>query len=310
MIVSGSEDGKVFMWRTDHDWYNPGKNKARITGYSRDKNDSYETFEATDVSACTGTAFMPFMTSIRDAVKSSAKRKLAQGIITDDEFAMIMMSQAKHDMKMCDNDEDQGGGFSGMTDHNTTSVAIVTSDADGRLKLFVSGCLVSENNIDDNNIQVKAFDVLNDSDLKVAVGTLVETKENYGRAESSPPPPLPISKRPCLNVEVVVGNLAVKEIDGGGSAVGGGEHKNEGNEEEEEDARQPEQQEQAPVSPTPPSTNRFSNLQRESTLPPPLPTRCSSAHMKLKKNNEEEKDDSSILKKPPPIPRRKNRIDK
>jgi WD40 repeat protein len=146
MIVSGSEDGRVVLWRTDHDWYQPGKSTARMTGYSREKNNSYESFDASSTTSCTATAFMPFMTTVRDAVVASAKRKLSAGIITQDEFAMIIMSQAKHDLQMSETDGDVKRH---RTETPTTSVSIVTADADGMLKLFVSG--VTDDDDDGND---------------------------------------------------------------------------------------------------------------------------------------------------------------
>ena len=211
MIVSGSEDGRVVLWRTDHDWYNPGKSTARMTGYSKDKNDSYESFEGTIESACTGTAFMPFMTTIRDAVIASAKRKLASGLITEAEFAELIMSQAKHDMQMMDTDDYSSSSGSGgkKTDDSTTSVAIVLADAEGHLKLFVSGCAL--NTVDETKEEVvqkveKVETVETVDALKVAVGRLVVPVEAVGLSSGeekndgrgSPPPQIPNSKRPSL----------------------------------------------------------------------------------------------------------------
>jgi hypothetical protein len=138
-IVSGSEDGRVIMWRTNHDWYQPRVSTSRMRGYSRNKNDSYESFETTNVSSCTAAAFMPFMTTVRDAVVGSAKRKLASGIISESEFAEIIMCQAKHDMKMSEGDDGAVLPGGRKTDDATTSVSIVAADAAGRLKMYVSG---------------------------------------------------------------------------------------------------------------------------------------------------------------------------
>ena len=204
MIVSGSEDGRVLLWRTDHDWYLPGKSTARMTGYSRNKNDSYESFEATSTSSTTATSFMPFMTTVRDAVVASAKRKLSSGIITQDEFAMIIMSQAQHDLQMSEAD---GGKVEGRhrTDETTTSVSIVTADADGKLKLFVSGIIVDEEEQEEEEQEKEeVLAVLVPPFVPMAVAVPIGNEQDDEKATQNKPdtpPPLPPPRRPsrCEN---------------------------------------------------------------------------------------------------------------
>ena len=214
-IVSGSENGSVVLWRTNHDWYQPGR--ASSVGYSKNKNDSYESFEMTNVSSCTATAFMPFMTTVRDAVVSSAKRKLASGIISESEFAEIIMSQAKHDMKMSE-DDDAGAMLSGRrkTDGVTSSVSIVAADAVGRLKMYVSGYPTQ---MEDSGAIVEASDemvveVEEINKLVVAIPPLMSalsTSSQSSSAAASPssdvsieqpdtPPPLPPPRRSSLKL--------------------------------------------------------------------------------------------------------------
>jgi len=207
-IVSGSENGSVVLWRTNHDWYQPGRaSSARISGYSKDKNDSYELFEMTNVSSCTATAFMPFMTTVRDAVVSSAKRKLASGIISESEFAEIIMSQAKHDMKMSE-DDDPGAMLSGRrkTDSVTSSVSIVAADAMGRLKMYVSGYPTQ---MEDSGTIVEASDemmveVEEVNKLVVAIPPLsslsTSPPSDVSIEQPDTPPPLPPPRRSSLKL--------------------------------------------------------------------------------------------------------------
>jgi WD40 repeat protein len=57
-VVCGSEDGSLYLWRTDSDLYIPSIN-PRFTGYRRDRNSSYECFRSCDNGMLTAALIAP-----------------------------------------------------------------------------------------------------------------------------------------------------------------------------------------------------------------------------------------------------------
>ena len=134
-IMSGSEDGKVLLWRAAHDWYNPSSATARLTGYNKVKNNSYECFEATGGNVCTATGFLPCVSSPKELAELSAAKKLAAGTISRFEYEKVvqMLERDTEDLHL------KGESFSSIHDVKGGTMSfhgIVTADYQGQIKLF------------------------------------------------------------------------------------------------------------------------------------------------------------------------------
>ena len=141
--MSGSEDGRVVVWRSAHDWYTPGSAAARITGYSKVKNDSYESFEATEGKVCTATGFLPCVSSPRELAELSAARKLAAGTISRLEYEQVvqMLERDGEGLSLEQTSRSVGGVVGeefAVAKEKRPFHGIVTVDYEGQLKLFTT----------------------------------------------------------------------------------------------------------------------------------------------------------------------------
>lgn len=216
-IMSGSEDGRVVVWRAAHDWYNPGSATARITGYSKVKNNSYESFDSTEGKVCTATGFLPCVSSPIELAELSAARKLAAGTISRLEYNKVVQMLERDGMRL---NLEAATGHAGVeckalaADLEKRAFhGIVTVDYEGQMKLFTHAVPahstdaaakatageseVTEHKSRPQNGDAEKGDKEEDEELSAGESPVVPARSlNIIAAMSSPPalPPKPVAK--------------------------------------------------------------------------------------------------------------------